>query len=246
MPKFELSRRAVTVALALVLVFFFVGAILGQGLLEEEEVADDLVAQFSVSKSMLRLGETLMCFANESEGDIDRYHWDYGDGNASSRSTGSHLYEDAGWYNVTLTISDGDRSANTTITVGVQLTDFTYLDEFGEIRHWLSHGRRDTQAIGYIGPSIGRPTVRARFELDNVMGEMSLEIGQRVGNSYRTVCSHEVIALWEDVDHVIEIEPEFIYKTSEDLVSIISAELWITNGQVKGGTITLEVVFPFE
>lgn len=234
------------VVVAIVAASILVAAITVPALLGDERGDEALAARFSVSSPKMRLGETVVCLANESEGDIDRYRWDYGDGNSSSGTTGHHTYEFAGWYNITLTVFDGDRSANTTVTVGVQLCDFTYSEDFGEIQHWFSNGRMGTSTLGTIGPSIGRPTVQARFELDNAVGEMDLEIDQRVGNGYRTVCSHKVNAMWEDVDHTIDLEPELIYKTSEHSVSTISAELWITNGQVKGGTITLDVVFPFE
>jgi len=63
----------------------------------------------------------------DPDGDVLSYEWDFGDGNTSNEENPSHEYTLNGTYNVTLTVSDGDKqaSANVTVTVGNRLPTAT-------------------------------------------------------------------------------------------------------------------------
>ena len=56
---------------------------------------------------------------NDTSSDADSWSWDFGDGETSTDQNPVHTYDSAGTYNVTLTATntDGDDTANTTITV---------------------------------------------------------------------------------------------------------------------------------
>ena len=46
-------------------------------------------------------------FRNESQGEIDRHTWDFGDGTTSDQFYPFHVYQEAGTYTVTLTVENG-------------------------------------------------------------------------------------------------------------------------------------------
>jgi len=52
----------------------------------------------------------------DPNGTIQSYSWDFGDGNSSSEANPSHAYEDAGEFNVTLTVTDNDGAIGTDVT----------------------------------------------------------------------------------------------------------------------------------
>ncbi|HJH25491.1 MAG TPA: hypothetical protein C5S37_01685 [Methanophagales archaeon] len=53
---------------------------------------------------------------SRSEGEIDSWLWDFGDGNTSSEVNPMHTYSSAGCYNVSLEVTAGDAKANETKT----------------------------------------------------------------------------------------------------------------------------------
>jgi PKD repeat protein len=56
-------------------------------------------------KDVALIGESIQ-FTNASSGDITSYSWDFGDGEISMEQNPSHIYNTAGSYNVTLTVSN--------------------------------------------------------------------------------------------------------------------------------------------
>jgi hypothetical protein len=247
MPTIKVPKRVMAVAATLVAISIVVVSLLGSGLLDDGQGVEELVARFSVNRTLLRLGETVTCASDGCRGDIEGYHWDFGDGNVSSWRTGSHLYEFGGCYNITLTVFDGrGRSANCTVLVGVQPTDYTHVREFGKIQWWFGDGRMGTSIEGPIGPNMGRPTVQIHLEIDNAMGDMTLEVWLAVGRHRSETYTHSISTAREDIDLVVDILPENLYESSEHHPSFIEVQLMIEKGQVDGGLITLDVVFPFE
>lgn len=68
--------------------------------------------------------------SSDADNDILTYSWDFGDGNTMTGPTATHTFTDAGSYTVTLTVSDGQDSAQatTTITVTDDSTPVTRVD----------------------------------------------------------------------------------------------------------------------
>lgn len=50
--------------------------------------------------------------SSDSDGSVDSYSWDFGDGNTASGSAVSHSYGSDGTYNVTLTVTDNEGSSS--------------------------------------------------------------------------------------------------------------------------------------
>ncbi len=64
----------------------------------------------------------LTCTASDSDGTIDSYAWDFGDGQTATTTTGnvSHVFSSAGSYDVTCTVTDNDGvTGNSSIVITV-------------------------------------------------------------------------------------------------------------------------------
>ncbi|MGB3459259.1 MAG: PKD domain-containing protein [Halobacteriota archaeon] len=61
----------------------------------------------------------------DPDGGIASYAWDFGDGNTSSEQHPTHLYANAGFYNVTLRVYDGDGDSDSEIKIEyINVTEF--------------------------------------------------------------------------------------------------------------------------
>jgi PKD repeat protein len=63
---------------------------------------------------------TAVQFNSTSQGQVDSYAWDFGDGNTSTEANPSHTYDTAGQYTVTLTVTNAAGSDTETATIDVQ------------------------------------------------------------------------------------------------------------------------------
>jgi len=73
------------------------------------------VANFSESKTS-GAGSLTVTFDDSSQGRIDSYRWDFGDGNSSTAATAVHTYDRAGTYTVSLTVTGPGGTATKTKT----------------------------------------------------------------------------------------------------------------------------------
>ncbi|RLF24648.1 MAG: hypothetical protein DRN01_06845, partial [Thermoplasmata archaeon] len=72
--------------------------------------------------------------STDSDGTVDAWLWDFGDGNTSTEQNPTHRYGDNGTYTVTLTVWDNDEATNTTskqitVTNVPPIADFTWTPE---------------------------------------------------------------------------------------------------------------------
>ena len=75
------------------------------------------VANFTTNGNNITLGQSVAVNAQNSfdpDGSINRYNWNFGDGNADSGLTAEHIYQSAGNYRITLTITDNNNVSSTT------------------------------------------------------------------------------------------------------------------------------------
>jgi PKD repeat protein len=100
--------------------------------------------------------------SSDPDGDALIYDWDFGDGTLSSGPTGVHIYESAGAYSMSLTVSDGFGGSDTS-SAGISVTSGTVVMppycpatlNFAEIRSQLNQQGQDLAyvKIGFhVGP----------------------------------------------------------------------------------------------
>jgi hypothetical protein len=75
-------------------------------------------AEFSFSPSSPEIGEDVS-FTDSSSGSPTTWAWDFGDGESSTEQNPTHSYDEAGTYNVELTVSNGGGSDSTTSSITV-------------------------------------------------------------------------------------------------------------------------------
>jgi PKD repeat protein len=81
----------------------------------------DMVAAFAFTPSNPAQGQTVIFDAQESQGTIAQYRWDFGDGRTATGQTTSHVFSEVGGYVVRLTLVDPDgrtQSISRSISVG--------------------------------------------------------------------------------------------------------------------------------
>ena len=79
-------------------------------------------ASFSVSESLVQKGVEVS-FTNgstDSDGVIETYTWDFGDGNTSSQEDPTHFYSTTGSFTISLTVTD-NQEGSTTITEDISV-----------------------------------------------------------------------------------------------------------------------------
>ncbi|MCF8339025.1 MAG: SUMF1/EgtB/PvdO family nonheme iron enzyme [Bacteroidales bacterium] len=91
---------------------------------------DALVAAFSANHISVEKGDSIQ-FTDESSGNPTAWEWDFGDGSTSTEQHPSHTYSSKGTYDVTLTVTDDQGSANETKTEYVSVLDFEWVNVEG-------------------------------------------------------------------------------------------------------------------
>lgn len=88
-----------------------------------EEIIEEIALQAEAgSDKNVAVGRTVLFDASGSTGPQDhelKYAWDFGDGQSVESLDASHIYEKAGTYRVTLTLSDGEQESIDEIIVSV-------------------------------------------------------------------------------------------------------------------------------
>ena len=82
-------------------------------------------------------------FNDRSTGNPTSWDWDFGDGTTSTDQSPSHTYTASGQYNVSLTISDGTNSTNTTKTI-----------LYGQLHNKILYGKNNLKLIHMDGPMV--------------------------------------------------------------------------------------------
>jgi gliding motility-associated-like protein len=154
-----------------------------------EEVVDfKYSADFSVSADEVCAGEKILFNPKVVKGNAIHV-WDFGDGTYSSESTASHVFENAGNYDVTLTIRDKNSnkvlaSSKESVTINglpsieftwekdnaaIPTVDFINLTEVGQDWSWKVNGRMisDKNEFEYTFREKGVYTVELSASNDN-------------------------------------------------------------------------------
>jgi PKD repeat protein len=117
-------------------------------------VASALAASFVASPTTGIAGQTNFTFTDQSAGTITARAWDFGDGFTASGTSVAHIYNVAGGYTVTLTVSGGGQQASTTRLVTVTAPSAALAAAFT----WSPANPQTQQTITFADQSAGSPT----------------------------------------------------------------------------------------
>ena len=114
----------VTMVFSFSILFLLLFQIIGPRVIGSE--LEDFDAEFSISDDTVLVLDAITFDASSSEGDFDRYEWDFGDGETGTGERVDHSYGNPGRYIVVLTAytDDGDKSIEgQAVTVNLEQTD---------------------------------------------------------------------------------------------------------------------------
>jgi thermolysin len=158
-------------------------------------------AKFSFSTSGLTVNFTDE--SSDSEGSVNKWNWDFGDGNSSTDQNPIHSYSASGSYDVTLTVTD-DQGANDSTSMSVQVAELSgfNLSAIGYKVKGIKHADLTWSGANSTHVDVFRDEVKIdavenfEFYTDN--------LGQRGGGSYTyylceantSVCSNEATIVY--------------------------------------------------
>lgn len=240
-----LRNRLLVLAVVVLLVLAVVAMSIGGG--EEEDRGP--TAHAVASPPAVRLGEAISFSAGGSSGKIEEYHWDFADGTDSNDSEAVHEYEEAGWYNVTLTVTDKDgREANATVLVAVQRQDESpvrALDRDRDVRPRWMHG---PGLLARVGPNVGAPAADLRYNVVRAVGtfEINVEIWIDEGGVRRVERLHteSITATGADITFTYDLQPEELPEETATNESYVHIFAFIDQGRWAEGEITITTQFP--
>lgn len=97
--------------------------------------------------------------SNDSDGTIANYSWNFGDGTTSNQANPSHVYNNAGTYTATLTVTDNNgATASSSVTINVQPATVVSIFVKSITMSLVTSGRNDTaRAVITVYDSNGAP-----------------------------------------------------------------------------------------
>ncbi|MCK5253828.1 MAG: PKD domain-containing protein [Thermoplasmata archaeon] len=212
---------------------------------------DGLRARASASGTLFRTNEDVHFSAEGSEGHIDTYHWEFGDGTTANGTDVSHAYEVGGWYNATLTVTCASgNNDNTVVPVGIQPEDMNNVRDLGrerDVQPRLMHGYG---LLGDVGPNIANPTSTLEYDVIRAIGTFSVyvEVWVYAGDRYETQELHreERTMTGGDLRFSYTIEPEDLPPEAATNYTRVHVSIMIDQGRWASSEIRVDVEFPFE
>ncbi len=231
--------------ISLIIILILIIAIFGTSILINISTSsEDVEARITIGNQITRLDEGVLLDAGNSTGDIKEYHWDFGDGNTSSNVSIIYHYEFAGWYNISLKVSNADgASDNAQTVIGVQNADRHIEETFGRTYIIIQEGRLGRgPRIGDIQPNIGMPSMRGTWFINGAYGSYTFEVLFITEGRSVTYLDEGSTATREDLQFNLEISSvEF-----PDDIQSVSATVWVERGGWSDGSYMFDVEYPIE
>ncbi len=134
---------------------------------DDEDPAPEAAFEVSVGCAgdlcVVETGQTVV-FTDTSSGSVVRREWDLGDGSTSTVPEAEHAWTEPGFYTVTLTVTDGEREASTSLTFQVEAGEPAGVCESGprtlclqdsrfavEVDWWTHDGNSGSGSLAYAG-----------------------------------------------------------------------------------------------
>ena len=143
--------------------------------------------------------------SNDSDGDIDSWWWDLGDGYYSNLQNPVHIYYSNGTYNVTLTVTD-NKGATDTITITIQVVSpsediESLINDIGEMNLDQGFENSLTQKLMNVIQSIGNEWYQdAINQLNAFINQVDGQRGDRLTDEQADYLIAEaqtiIVSLW--------------------------------------------------
>ncbi|MEM7040233.1 MAG: PKD domain-containing protein, partial [Bacteroidota bacterium] len=114
----------------------------------------DVVANFGAAPTNASCPPLLVSFTDSSQWDIQTWQWDFGDGTGSTLQNPSHVYTQAGSYDVQLIVTNDDGCTDTLLIPGLVNIqgpngDFTFSPDSGCTPQTVSFNATSTNTVSY-------------------------------------------------------------------------------------------------
>ena len=241
-----LKSRSFLFLVVVMLVIAVLAVSLGGG---EDEEGNGLTARASADPEVARTGEEITFTAEGSQGDIVTYRWDFGDGETANGTEVAHVFETGGWWNVTLTVTDGaGRNATGQVVVGIQPQDVHNTRDLGRMRDVRPLWMHGYGLLGDVGPHIEAPTSDLRYEVVRAFGTFHIyvEVWVYLEEGYRVESLHEEDRTMTGQDLVFEytVEPEDLPAEASVNYTRVHVSVMIDQGRWASSIISVDVLFP--
>ncbi len=245
----RILRSRAFIILVVVLVLFAIVSMAMGGSENSEE--DGLKARATASGTLFRTNEDVVFNGDGSEGHIDTYTWDFGDGTFGNGTEVVHAYETGGWFNVTLTVTCKSGNNDTaTVTVGVQPEDVHNTRDLGRMRDVRPLWMHGYGLLGDVGPNIANPTSTLEYDVVRAFGTFSVtvEVWVYSGDRYETQQLHreEHTMTGGDLHFSYTVEPDDLPPEAATNYTRVHVTTMIDQGRWTSSEIRVDVLFPFE
>ena len=237
------NKKAIMAAISIVLLLVFAATAMSL----KSEDGSSVTAVADVDKGIARTGELLSFTAEGSEGDIEAYIWDFGNGDSSEEMNPSITYLSAGWYNVTLVVTGGNGDSDkTVIIIGIQMEDLSRNRVIYRRINYIG-GRTGSSEIADIGPNVGNPRIEVQFSLTTAYGDFELVLNVGIDLDITNLYYETFSSNGEDVERHIIIESTEIPEEMERNEALMGFGYYLDGrGGYVGGSLTLEIIFPMD
>ena len=140
---------------------------------------NEIIVGFVVSDSLIYLGNSIT-FNNLSQGPVDDYLWDFGDGNTSEDENPVHLYSESGLFTVILTISNESYSVSDSLQIEVLEFPVIVVDQ-NSLNETLEMGQTSNQSIQIENQ--GTIPLDWTLNIDNISGRRDNNISEIIANN---------------------------------------------------------------
>ena len=243
-----LRSRAFIILVVILVLFAIISMAMGGTETHEE---DGLRAHATASGTLFRTNEDIVFNGEGSEGHIDSYSWDFGDGTFGNGTEVVHAYETGGWFNVTLTVTCASGDNDTAVVVvGVQPEDMHNTRDLGrqrDVRPNLMHGYG---LLGDVGPNIANPTSTLEYDVVRAFGTfyVYVEVWVYSGDRYETEELHreDFTMTGGDIQFSYTVGPEDLPPEAATNYTRVHVSTMIDQGRWASSEIRVDVLFPFE
>ena len=239
LKKIDIKNKRILFTVIVVLILLIISIAITSG---QFNVGEPVEAVAQSDHGISRCGDIIGFCGKDSKGDIKEYSWDFGDGNQSDEMNPSNIYNESGWFNVTLkVVSPEGRSDSVQLEIGIQRMDRLIEETFGRTIE-LNPGARQGRGpvIHAIRPNIGTPSVSGDWLFNDAIGTFTLEVLFFTEEVIVTYKDEMRTATFQDIRFNLEIPPDDL---PEDIVSV-HATVWVEQGGWNGGLFTFVVVYP--